>query len=113
MEATQTQRAGYETDMSDDEWAEIEPILFPPGAPRGRGRHRDRNSARACVDAIRYLLKSGVQWSLLPKEFPPKSTVHDAFAQWTRQGVWARMNAVLREKVREGLKKSDAQRGDH
>ena len=75
--------AGYDTDLSDAEWALLQPLFFPPGSKRGRGRYRGPESARACLDGIRYILKAGCQWSLLPKTFPPKSTVHDAFAQWS------------------------------
>lgn len=99
--------AGYDTDLTDAEWALIEPFLFPAGAKRGRGRRREPHAARAAMDAIRHLLKTGCQWSLLPKEFPPRSTVHDAFAAWTRQGLWPRINTTLRERVRlETLKKT-------
>lgn len=106
--------AGYDTDLTDAEWALVEPFLFPAGARRGRGRRREPHAARAAMDAIRYLLKTGCQWSLLPKEFPPRSTVHDAFAAWTQQGLWARLNTTLRERVRvETLKKRHAQRRDH
>ena len=64
--------------------------------------------------AIRYILKADCQWSLLPRYFPPKSTVQDALVTWTREGVWPRINTVLRERVRvDKLKKRHAQRGDH
>lgn len=99
--------AGYDTDLTDAEWELIEPFLFPPGAKRGRGRRREPHAARACFDAARYVLKTGCQWALLPKEFPPRSTVHDAFASWTAQGLWPRINTVLRQRVRvEKLKKT-------
>ena len=99
--------AGYDTDLSDAQWALVKPFLFPAGAKRGRGRRREPPAARACLDAIRYILKTGCQWSLLPKEFPPRSTVHDAFATWTQQGLWPRINTALRERVRvETLKKT-------
>jgi putative transposase len=102
--------AGYDTDLNDAEWDLIEPLLYPAGAKRGRGRQREAHAARAAFDAIRYLLKAGCQWSLLPKDFPPKSTVHDALAAWTRQGIWPRINAVLREEVRvKTLKKTPRQ----
>lgn len=92
--------AGYDTDLSDAGWKLIEPLLYPAGARRGRGRRREAHAARASLDAIRHILKAGCQWSLLPRDFPPKSTVHDALANWTRQGVWPRINTVLRERVR-------------
>lgn len=106
--------AGNDTDLTDEEWALVEPFFFPVGAKRGRGRRREPHAARACFDAIRYILKAGCQWALLPKEFPPRSTVHDAFASWTAEGLWPRINTALRERVRVGtLKKRHAQRRDH
>ena len=106
MEEKTYQPAGYETDLTDAEWALLQPLIYPQGARRGRGRQRDAYSARACLDAIRYVLKTGCQWSLLPKEFAPKSTVHDALSTWTKQGLWPRINEALRTKTRLMLKKT-------
>jgi transposase len=100
MEPPTYQRPGYDTDLSDAEWELLKPLIYLPEAKRGRGARRDPNSTRACLDAIRYVLKTGCQWSLLPKEFAPKSTVHDALSTWTRQGLWERLNAALRPKAR-------------
>lgn len=100
------QKPGYETDLSDAEWELLMPLIYLPEAKRGRGGWRDPNSARACLDAIRYVLKTSCQWSLLPKEFAPKSTVHDALSTWTKQGLWERLNEVLRPKARLLLKKT-------
>ena len=62
--------------------------LFPsPGAPLKAGRAGTPASVRACYNAIRYLLKTGCQWRMLPPEFPPKSTVHDAFTRWSASGL--------------------------
>jgi putative transposase len=105
--ATKTYRpAGYDTDLSDAEWELLKPLIYPADAKRGRGRWRDPDSARACLDAIRYVLKTGCQWSLLPREFAPKSTVHDALRTWTEQGLWPRINEALRTKTRLMLKKT-------
>lgn len=97
---------GYDTDLSDAQWELLKPHIYPADAKRGRGRWRDPDSARACLDAIRYVLKTGCQWSLLPKEFPPRSTVHDALSSWTGQGLWPRLNEALRTKTRLMLKKT-------
>jgi transposase len=99
------QPAGYDTDLSDAEWELLRPLIYPADAKRGRGRRRDPDSARACLDAIRYVLKTGCQLSLLPREFAPKSTVHDALRTWTEQGLWPRINEALRTKTRLMLKK--------
>jgi transposase len=106
MEAKTYQPAGYDTDLSDAEWELLKPLIYPADAKRKRGRWREPNSARACLDAIRYVLKTGCQWSMLPKEFAPKSTVHDALATWTEQGLWPRINEALRTKTRLMLKKT-------
>jgi putative transposase len=106
MQPPTYQRPGYDTDLSDAEWELLKPLIYLPEAKRGRGARRDPNSTRACLDAIRYVLKTGCQWSLLPKEFAPKSTVHDALSTWTRQGLWERLNAALRPKARLLLKKT-------
>ncbi len=78
MAAKTYRSAGYDTDLSDAEWELLKPLIYPADARRGRGRLRDLNSVRACLDAIRHVLKTGCQGSLLPKEFAPQSTVHDA-----------------------------------
>ena len=106
MEAKTYHPAGYDTDLSDAEWELLKQIIYPADARRGRGRWREPNSARACLDAIRYVLKTGCQWSLLPKEFAPKSTVHDALSTWSAQGLWPRLNESLRTKTRLMLKKT-------
>jgi transposase len=106
MEVKTYQPAGYDTDLSDAEWELLKPLIYPADARRKRGRWREPNSARACLDAIRYVLKTGCQWSMLPKEFAPKSTVHDALATWTEQGLWPRINEALRTKTRLMLKKT-------
>ena len=106
METKTYQPAGYDTDLSDAEWELLKPLIYPADARRGRGRWRDPNSARACLDAIRYVLKTGCQWSMLSKEFAPKSTVHDALSRWTEQGLWPRINEALRTKTRLMLKKT-------
>ena len=68
----------YATDLSDAEFALIEPRL-PPRNQLGRPRTTD---LRAVLDAIFYLLRTGCQWRLLPKGFPPRSTVFGYFRRW-------------------------------
>src|SRR3954447_12807898 len=86
----QYRRAGlrYSSDLTDDEWALIEPHL-PPARRLGRPRTTD---LRAVVDGLFYLLTTGCQWRLLPKEFPPSSTVQRFFYSWREQGLWQRIN---------------------
>jgi putative transposase len=81
----------YDTDLSDAAWALVAPLL-PPARPGGRPRTTD---LRAVVDAILYLLRTGCQWRLLPRDFPPWSTVHHYFRTWRRTGVWVRLHRAL------------------
>ena len=96
----------YPSDVSDAEWALLEPFIIDPKAPRKRGRRATPDLARRSLNAMRYLLKTGCQWRMLPKEYPPRTTVHDTFTRWTRSGLWERINTALREQRRIGLKKT-------
>lgn len=73
----------YATDLTDAEFALIAPRL---PAPRRLGRPRTTD-LRAVLDAIFYLLRTGCQWRLLPKQFPPRSTVFGYFRRWWRDGT--------------------------
>ena len=86
----------YDTDLSDAAWAIIEPQL-PAALPGGRPRTTD---LRAVVNAVFYLLRTGCQWRLLPREFPPRSTVYHYFSTWRAHGVWTRMQWELHKRVR-------------
>lgn len=96
----------YPSDVSDAEWALLEPFIIDPVAPRKRGRCETPELARRSLNAMRYLLKTGCQWRMLPKEYPPRTTVHDTFTRWTCRGLWERINNALRERRRIGLKKT-------
>jgi len=89
-------RKAYSTDLSDKEWAVIEPYV-PKPKPGGRPPSHER---REIVNAIAYVLRSGSAWRLLPHDLPPWSTVYDYFRQWRLDGTWERMNGALREKLR-------------
>src|SRR5215208_3802017 len=86
----------YDTDLSDAAWALVAPLL-PPARPGGRPRTTD---LRAVVDAILYLLRTGCQWRLLPRDFPPWSTVHHYFRTWRNTGVWVRLHRALYARAR-------------
>jgi putative transposase len=89
-------RLPYDTDLTDSEWAIIEPLL-PPA--KSGGRHR-KTDLREVVNAIRYFLRSGCAWRLLPHDFPPWSTVHDYYRKWRIDGTWKTIHDELRERVR-------------
>lgn len=86
----------YDTDAGGAAWALVEPHL-PAARPGGRPR---TTSLRAVVNAILYLLRTGCQWRLLPRGFPPRSTVYHYYSAWRRQGVWARLQWALHKLAR-------------
>jgi transposase len=85
----------YPSDITDGQWALIEPHL--PVYPGGRPRKTD---LRAVVDAIFYILRTGCQWRYLPKDFPPKSTVWRYFDEWRHNDTLDTIHDLLRKKVR-------------
>lgn len=87
----------YPSDLTDEEWRLIAPLL-PPA--RSGGRPRTTNM-RAVMDAILYLASSGCQWRMLPKDFPPASTVRGYFYVWRDAGLWATINHLLVMSCRE------------
>ena len=94
----------YPSDLSDAEWALVEPMI--PPAKRG-GRPRDVN-VREVLNAIFYVLSTGCQWQALPKDLPPKSTAHYYFTLWDWDGTLERLHHALyvATREREGRKAS-------
>ena len=86
----------YPSDLTDAQWALIEPHL-PPEPGGGRPRKTDM---RDVLDAILYILRTGCQWRYLPGDFPPKSTVWRYFDRWRHDGTLDRIHDLLRRKVR-------------
>src|SRR5499425_229540 len=87
----------YPSDLTDAEWALIEPAI--PPAKRG-GRRRGVN-IREVVNAIFYVLSTGCQWQALPKDLPPKSTAHHYFMLWDWDGTLERVHHALYVAARE------------
>ena len=86
----------YSSNLSDHEWEILVPLI-PIAKPGGRPR---KWPMRTILDAIFYVLKTGCQWRMLPREFPPWSTVHHYFRMWRLDGTWGRINTALRERLR-------------
>ena len=86
----------YQTDLTDQQWHVLKPLIPPPKA---NGRPRTVN-IREIINAMFYILASGCAWRLLPHDFPAWSTVYYYFRQWRQEQVWQQFNKVLREKVR-------------
>ena len=87
----------YPSDLSDDEWAILAPLLAPPRAGKGRP---PRTPRREVADAIFYQLRTGGQWRYLPEGFPHRNTVYGYFAKWRDDGTWERVNDALRRRAR-------------
>jgi putative transposase len=95
-------REAYDSDLTDAEWAMIRPLL-PPHPPWG---HDPQIPKREIVNAIFYVNKHGCAWRGIPHDLPKWQTVYGYFRQWTKAGVWERINDTLRRAVRvaEGRK---------
>jgi putative transposase len=88
-------RKPYPSDLTDHQWAIIEPLI--PVHAVGRPR---TNDMREVLNAIFYLSRSGCQWDMLPHDLPAKSTVYSHFARWRDDGTWQRVMDALRQAVR-------------
>ena len=89
----------YPSDVTDEEWTHIEPII-PPAKRGGRKREVD---LREVLNGIMYVLSTGCQWRYIPKDLPPKSTVHRYFCDWNYDGTLERIHHTLYVKCREML----------
>jgi transposase len=90
-------RKPYLTDLTDDQWT-ILPPLIPPAKPGGRPR---AVAMRAILTPILSLNRTGCPWDLLPHALLPKSTVSDYLAPWRDDGTWPQRREALRAEVRQ------------
>ena len=91
----------YPSDLTDQEWTLVEPQI--PPAKHG-GRHRTV-VVREVVNGVMYVLSTGCQWRYLPKDLPPKSTVHDYLTRWNYDGTIERMHHALYVQCREATER--------
>jgi putative transposase len=92
-------RKSYPSDVTDEPWAIVGPMI-PPAKQSPRGGRPRTVDMREVLNTILYLNRSGCQWDMLPHDLLPKSTVYDYFAQWRDDGTWAGLVKVLRERHR-------------
>lgn len=92
----------YETDLTNEQWELVEPFVRQKPGP-GAKREVD---TREVVNAILYLVRTGCQWRMLPKDFPPRSTVNYYYGKWRDDGSWSSLNAalVVENRRRQGRK---------
>jgi transposase len=89
----------YPSDLSDAEWALVEPLI-PPGK---RGGGKRTVLLREVVHGLMYILSTGCQWRAVPKDLPPKSTLFDYFDLWNWDGTLDRIHHALYVKCREAM----------
>jgi putative transposase len=90
-------RRPYSTDLSDEEWEILEPLV-PDAKPGGRPRAHETHEL---LNAIFYVLRGGCAWRLLPHDFfLPWQTAYHYFRAWRIDGTWERIHAALRERLR-------------
>ncbi len=87
----------YPSDLTDEEWALVEPLI-PPAKRGGRQRTVD---VREVLNGVFHVLMTGCQWRALPKDLPPRSTVHEYLGLWEWDGTLARIHHALFVDVRE------------
>ena len=90
-------RLRYPSDVTDEEWALVAPLI-PPAKPGGNKRTVE---VRAVLDGVMYVLSTGCQWAALPKDLPPKSTVHDYLRRWDDDCTLERIHHALYVRCRE------------
>lgn len=102
-EQYQRGRGRFASELTEGEWAQLEPLLPPP---HRLGRPRKR-SLRPIVEAILYMAWTGVQWRALPREFPPFATVQNYFYAWRNNGLLQKIVGVLVRRTRRALGRAD------
>ena len=87
----------YPSDLTNAEWVHVAPLI-PPAKHGGRRREV---VVREVVNGIMYVLSTGCQWRYVPKDLPPKSTLHDYLARWSDDGTLDKIHHTLYVKCRE------------
>jgi putative transposase len=86
----------YPSDLNDQEFARIAPYV---AQPQGSGKKREVD-IRLVLNAIFYRVRTGCQWRMLPKEFPPWNHVWYYYRTWRNAGIWDKINTLLRQQTR-------------
>ncbi len=94
-------RLRYPIDLTDEEWALIEPLI----PPAKRGGNKRTVKLREVVNGLMYILSTGCQWRAIPKDLPPRSTVYDYFDLWSWDGTLDRIHDALYVECREAAER--------
>ena len=87
----------YPSDLTEKEWSHVAPLI-PAAKSGGNKRTVD---VRSIVDGLMYILSTGCQWRAIPKDLPPRSTLHDYLDWWEWSGTLERIHHALYVKCRE------------
>ncbi len=90
------QRLPYATDLTDEEWQILKPML-PPATAGGRPR---KYPLREVLNGIQYVLRAGCAWRLMPHDLPHWQTAYQTWRAWRQDGTWLRIHDQLRDEVR-------------
>jgi transposase len=90
-------RLRYPSDLTNEEWALVEPLI-PPGK---RGGGKRTVVMREVMNGLMYILSTGCQWRAIPKDLPPRSTLYDYFDLWSWDGTLERIHHALYVECRE------------
>lgn len=91
----------YPSDMSDEEWTAVRPLLPTPAWLEGRGGQPEGYCHRQMLDAIRYLVAGGISWRSMPADFPDWDRVYAFFRRWRQHGLITEFHDRLRGRIRE------------
>jgi putative transposase len=87
----------YPSDLRAEEWQLIEKY-FEPTDKRG---NQSKHTKQQVVNAILYVVRTGVQWRYLPQDFPPWKTVYDHYSKWNKRGTWDNALKAITELARK------------
>ena len=87
----------YPSDLTDEEWALVEPEI----PPAKRGGNRRTVDVRAVIDGLMYVLGTGCQWRAIPRDLPPRSTINHYFCRWRDDGTLSRLHHALYARCRQ------------
>ncbi len=95
----ENKRKAYSTDLTDEQWKLIEPLMWKSG-------NKSKWEKRELINAVLYLVDSGCKWRQLPHDFPPYTTVLNFYRKAVREGLWDKILKMLVRKTSEANEKS-------
>ena len=96
----ENKRKAYDTELTDEQWKLIEPLIWKSG-------NRVNGKRGELINAVLYIVDSGCKWRQLPHDFPPYTTVLNFYRKAVREGLWDKILKMLVQKTRETNGKSD------